>query len=161
MAGYQEIIEEELTQCRLDIINASKQAGQKASGDTYKEILVENLTPFSGELVGPGYVGVLATGRKGGKIPYNFDKIIEEWARDKGIQYDTQEEFEKFAQAVAWKIRKQGTKLYEEKQGEQLKQIFEIPINECVERISKRIAIASSDSVIERIDNVIKEYYGK
>lgn len=159
--AYKDIIEEELTTLRDDIIRASEQEGQKASGDTYNEIQIENLTEFSGQLIGPGYIGVLATGRKPGKVPYDFEEIIGEWASTKGIEYSTQEEFEKFVSAVAWKIRREGTKLYREEKGGQLPQIFEIPINDCINRIAKRIAIASSESVVARIDNELKKFYGK
>ncbi len=157
---YKEIIEEELIRLKEDIIKASKAEDQEASGNTYEEIEVENLTEFSGQLVGPPHIGVLATGRKAGKTPKEFDDIIAKWAETKGLEYDTQEEFEKMVKAIAWSIRLKGTELHKEQQGGQLPQIFEVPINECIDRITKRIAIASSNSVIERIDNEIKKFYG-
>lgn len=151
----EQIIWEELEQLRRDIIEASRQAGQEASGETYAAIAIEGLTASGGQLTGPGYIGVLARGRRPGKVPYNFAAIIKEWAAYKGITFDSEKEFDRWANAVAWKIRREGTALWQDAGSMGLEQdIFYTPIRNFTTRISQRLAGFYQTQITEQIDNL-------
>ena len=151
----EQIIREELEQLRKDIIETSRAAGQEASGETYRKIAAEDVTSTSGKLTGPGYIGVLARGRRPGKIPYNFAAIIKEWAVYKGIGFGSEEEFDRWANAVAWKIRREGTSLWRDAGSTGLEQdIFYTPIRQFVERISSRLLSVYQAQIIKQIDNL-------
>lgn len=114
---------------RAAIIQRSIDAGQKASGQTYERILVQNVTETRGELWGPTWIAVWEDGRRPGKVPREFADIIMEWATSKGISWASADPvvFERWARGVAWHIHKFGTKLYQS--GQKL-DIFETPIAE-------------------------------
>lgn len=91
--GLEQILAEGLTQMRDEIIRASQDAGQEASGRTYAQITVQ--TGREGETVwgsieAPNYFYTLIRGRGPGKIPANLGQIIMEWAKLKGITSRTQ-----------------------------------------------------------------------
>lgn len=118
-----ELFEEAITEIRTRHIAA----GQKASGKTAASLAYE-VTDSGGKITGRGYFATLETGRKPGATPKGFREIIKKWAVDKGIQvepyeyksdrphkYTAQEAgLNRFAGAVANKIRKQGTVLFRE-----------------------------------------------
>lgn len=108
----QAILEIALERLRADIIARSQQQGQQASGRTYAALDVRNVAPLHGELWGPTYLPVLEDGRRPGRVPKDFAVIIMEWAEYKGIVIPDPVEFERWAQAVAWNIRRSGTLLY-------------------------------------------------
>lgn len=115
MSYLTDILTEGLDKLRLDIIAASEAAGQRASGHTYDNITVE--VSQSGELVegaiwAPDYFYTLIRGRGPGGAPANMAEIIMEWAGYKGISFSSPEELLRFANAVAWKIRREGSELY-------------------------------------------------
>ena len=88
--GLEQILAEGLTQMRDEIIRASQDAGQEASGRTYAQITVQ--TGREGETVwgtieAPNYFYTLIRGRGPGKIPANLGQIIMEWAKLKGIKF--------------------------------------------------------------------------
>lgn len=110
-----EVIRQGLQKLILDIIAASEAAGQRASGQTYENIVEE--TERVGQLVtgtvyAPNYFYTLIRGRGPGKTPANFAQIIMEWAQVKGLSFASPEELERFGNAVAWKIRRDGSQLY-------------------------------------------------
>ena len=114
---------------RAAIIQRSIDAGQKASGRTYEQLSVRNVTETHGEFWGPTWIGVWEDGRKPGKVPYEFAAVIMEWATFKGISWASADPvvFERWARGVAWHIHKYGTKLYRE--GAKI-DIFETPVKE-------------------------------
>lgn len=148
----QEIITEELETLRAEIIEASTKAGQKASGRTYEGIQAVDVTDRGGKLVGPSYVRVLATGRRAGKVPYDFPEIIKEWAAYKGISFATERDFDRWARAVAWKIRKDGTSLWRDMGSQGLEaDIFYTPIRNFIKRITRRLGEATTAEIIKSI----------
>lgn len=150
-----DIIWEELEQLRRDIIEASRKAGQEASGDTYAAIAIENISTSGGQLTGPAYIGVLTRGRRPGKVPYDFAEIIKEWAGYKGISFGSEEEFDRWANAVAWKIRRDGTSLWQDVGSMGLEQdIFYTPIRNFIARISERLAGFYQIQIVQQIDNL-------
>ena len=78
MAGKDEalgIIKYELTDLRQRIIDNHIRARQKASGKTIASLRVE-ITENSGILWGRKAFGTLETGRRPGRVPTGFYKII-------------------------------------------------------------------------------------
>jgi hypothetical protein len=126
------IIREELESLKERIIANHTDAGQVASGRTRDSLRVE-ADKSGGALIGRSPFGTLETGRKGGKVPYNFVDIIAQWIVDKGISYrampyvrqasarwqpkysdpDTRGRMT-LAGAIAHKIKTEGTLLYRE-----------------------------------------------
>ena len=84
-------------------------AGQKASGRTIASLKIV-MDDTSGSLLGRKAFGTLETGRKAGKVPQGFYKIILQWALDKGITVDGS--IKTFAYFVAKKIASEGTGLF-------------------------------------------------
>lgn len=111
----EQILAEGLTQMRDEIIRASQDAGQEASGRTYARITVQ--TGREGETVwgtieAPNYFYTLIRGRGPGKIPANLGQIIMEWAKLKGITFSDPKDLVRFGNATAWKIKREGSELY-------------------------------------------------
>lgn len=102
------VVSEELESLRQSIIENHLKAGQKASGRTIASLHVKTDND-GGILFGRKAFGTLETGRRGGKVPKGFYKIIYQWMQDKGIQV---EKPKSFAYLVARKIAREGTKLY-------------------------------------------------
>lgn len=115
MSGIRDILTEGLNKMRDEIIRNSQDAGQEASGETYRRITVEvqdNGTVIEGYILAPSYFYTLIRGRGPGGIPANLPQILVEWARAKGISFSTPEELVRFANATAWKIKREGSELY-------------------------------------------------
>lgn len=111
MAGKDEalrIMRSELDALRLRIIERHINAGQKASGRTIASLHIEMLED-KGILWGRQAFEVLESGRKGGKVPKGFYKIIQQWVNDKGIQVKNPKSF---SYLVARKIANEGTSLF-------------------------------------------------
>lgn len=111
MAGKDEalgIIKYELTDLRQRIIDNHIRARQKASGKTISSLRVE-ITENSGILWGRKAFGTLETGRRPGRVPKGFYKIILDWVEFKGIRVEKPKTFAYF---VARKIANEGTQLY-------------------------------------------------
>ena len=106
-------------------------------------------------LTGPGYIEVLAKGRRSGKVPYDFAAIIKEWAAYKGISFASEEEFDRWARAVAWKIKREGTSLWQDVGSMGLEQdIFYTPIRNFTARLSERLAGLYQVQITQQIDNL-------
>lgn len=125
----QKILELGLGNLRAAIVQRSTDAGQRASGQTYERITVEEVSETHGELHGPTWVAVLEDGRQPGRVPYDFARVIMEWASAKGLSWASADPatFERWARGVAWHIRKHGTALYSS--GQTL-DIFKTPVSE-------------------------------
>ena len=142
-----QIIYEELQTLEQDIVLRHEQAGQVASGKTRASFLVTaDLT--SGQLTGNSYVGVLERGRKPGGVPKDFIDIIQRWAQAKGISFSDEKQFNRWANAVKWKIIREGTKLYRSGQNQD---IFETPIAQFSQRLPARIANYYTDEITNEI----------
>lgn len=126
------ILSEELESLRKRIIANHEAAGQVASGRTRGSLRVE-ATDDEGILFGRYPFGTLETGRKPGKVPKGFAAIIEQWAKDKGIN---PEKPKSFAYLVARKIAREGTELYRSGKTED---IYSSEIPKTIESIGDRI----------------------
>ena len=136
MIDVQQILSEELNTLKSDIIIRHEASGQKASGKTEQgfEIVVSGSV---GQLLGYSYVGVLGTGRRPGKVPREFVDILKRWAQAKGISFSNEKQFTIWANAVKWKIIREGTKLYRSGIHQD---IFETPIENLKVRVTKRVS---------------------
>ena len=86
--------------------------GINASGRTSASVRVR-MTEKGVQLVaGGGDAAPFATvevGRAGGKIPSGFTDILEQWTRDKGLQFETDSKRRSFAYLLGQKIKRDGT----------------------------------------------------
>lgn len=154
------ILQEELEKLRMNIISNHLKAGQKASGRTAASMHVE-VSEDSGTLWGRNAFGVLETGRKAGRVPKDFQGIIMQWMKDKGIQaapipyltnrphkYTPQQRGTlRMSYLIARKIRREGTKLFRSG-GRQ--DIYSPEIEKTMERIETRM-VSLIKSKIEHI----------
>lgn len=137
-----ELVASELEALKQRIIENHRNAGQVASGRTIASLKVE-ITEDGGVLWGRSAFGTLETGRKGGKVPAGFWKIIRQWMDDKGIQV---EKPDSFAYLVARKIAKEGTQLFREGGFYKIK-IYSPEVKDTVERVSDGIGILFGSEV--------------
>lgn len=135
-----ELVSSELEALKQRIIENHRSAGQVASGRTIDSLKVE-ITEDGGVLWGRSAFGTLETGRKGGKVPAGFWKIIRQWMDDKGIQV---EKPDSFAYLVARKIAKEGTQLF--RNGGR-SDIYSPEVKDTVERVSDGIGILFGSEV--------------
>lgn len=124
-----DFVKTEFDRCATAIAQRLDDTRTTASGrtkDSLKVTVVENV--FT--LLGRHPFATVETGRQGGKTPINFTEILKQWAVDKQIslqpinyvripserwqpKYTPQERaLNRFAGAVAHKIRTEGSKLY-------------------------------------------------
>lgn len=141
------ILNEELNNLRQRIIENHIQAGQRASGRTIKSLHVV-VDDNHGILFGRQAFGVLETGRRPGKVPKGFCKIIRQWMMDKGIQV---EKPKSFAYLVARKIAREGTELYRTGKHED---IYSKDIERTIQNIMNRVfGIFSKDVQYINLNN--------
>ncbi|MDR1416269.1 MAG: hypothetical protein LBJ57_02465 [Prevotellaceae bacterium] len=148
------ILREELDALLRDIISRHEQAGrtgQVASGRTRDsfEVAVEGL---HGRIMGNRWPGpVLETGRKPGRVPYDFQSIIREWIVAKGLSFRDNDQLNRWAAAIAWTIKREGTELYRSGARED---IFQTAIADFTDRLANRIAIFYAAEVVSNIFNI-------
>lgn len=135
-----ELVSSELEALKQRIIENHRSAGQVASGRTIASLKVE-ITEDGGVLWGRSAFGTLETGRKGGKVPAGFWKIIRQWMDDKSIQV---EKPDSFAYLVARKIAREGTQLF--RNGGR-SDIYSPEVKDTVERVSDGIGILFGSEV--------------
>lgn len=135
MKEVQNIIFEELEDLRKRIISNIDSTGRKASGRTSGSMHTD-ISENRGILFGRMAFGTLETGRKPGKVPAGFYRIIKQWVIDKGISFDSQSERNSFAYLVSRKIVREGTQLY--RRGADT-DVYTAEIPETIERIKDRV----------------------
>lgn len=151
MTTITEILEIGLSQLREAIITRSRNEGQEASGETYSKIRVQ-VDGYHGEIWAPVYLYTLSIGRGPGKVPLDFPAILEKWATYKGITFPNRSDLMRWANAVAWKIRREGTQLYR-RHGEI--DIFQTPIREFEQWLEKQLDVFYTSAIDEAL---IPEY---
>lgn len=138
------IVCDELEGLKGRIIARHEAAGQVASGATCDSLVVEE-TEDGAILWGRQAFGVLETGRKSGKVPKGFYKIIEQWMEDKGIKVNRPKSF---AYLVARKIASEGTRLFRSGHKED---IYSSDMEDTIEVIMSRI-LRVFDAEVEHIN---------
>ena len=137
MSYVSDILQEELDILLKEIIRQHEAAGQVASKKTRDSFKVE-VSENNGKLVGASYAGVLEKGRKPGKVPHDFTNILLRWMSAKGITPSDAEQAEIMANAIKWKIIKEGTSLYTGKETRRV--YFTVLIDICLRSIEERVA---------------------
>ena len=135
-----ELVSSELEALKQKVIENQKNSGQVASGRTIASMKVE-VTEDGGVLWGRSPFGTLETGRKPGKVPAGFWKIIRQWMDDKGIQVHKPDSF---AYLVARKIANEGTQLFRNGGRDD---IYSPEVKDTVERVSQGIGILFGSEV--------------
>ena len=101
-------------------IQAAMAAGNiNASGRTSASFRVVE-TGDGLQLIGGGKdtapIATLEVGRRPGNVPAGFTAILEQWSRDKGLQFETESKRRSFAYLLGRKIAREGTQRYREPQ---------------------------------------------
>ncbi|MEJ8747612.1 MULTISPECIES: hypothetical protein [Phocaeicola] len=135
-----ELVSSELEALKQKVIENQKNSGQVASGRTIASMKVE-VTEDGGVLWGRSPFGTLETGRKPGKVPAGFWRIIRQWMDDKGIQAQKPDSF---AYLVARKIANEGTQLFRNGGRDD---IYSPEVKDMVERVSQGIGILFGSEV--------------
>lgn len=155
MSGYLSDLNDIMTQWVEDVVNKIRQnldsTGTTASGKTKESI---EYTVENGELVitGRPYFRGVEIGRPGGRVPYNFTDIIQQWAKDKGIitQFgSTEAEQRNVSARIAWFIREKGTKLFRNGGRED---IYTSVINEELPKLQEKIWLTVRDTIVNNLN---------
>lgn len=111
------ILTSALEEAKVKIQQNLETTGTNASGRTSQSLTVE-VEGNTGVLYGRQAFGTVETGRKPGRVPYNFRDIIYQWMQDKGVHAKvegrrSQESADRsMAYIIARKIATEGSKLY-------------------------------------------------
>jgi hypothetical protein len=145
--NIQKIVSEELEIAKSEIIARTNDAGQTTTGKTIAgfEVFTDEK---GGRLEGYDYSGVLERGRRPGNVPEDFNLIIEDWMKAKGITFSSDKEFERVAKAIAWSIKLYGTQIFRYDLQED---IFTTPIQDLRTRLGKRFPGAFSAEIINTV----------
>lgn len=156
MANIQEVLQTHLENVKSKVAQAMADNQRNASGRSVASLTV-TVNGNVGTLYGSKSFLAMERGRKGGKVPYGFVGIIKQWIIDKGIsvapipakrrnvKYTPHERgLNSFAGAVAYKIMKEGTRLYRDKA---FNDIFTSAVNEELELMSKELMFYTAESI--------------
>lgn len=149
----QVIIRTELEFLRDRIAANIMRNGQNASGQTIQSMRVE-AGDEEGTLYGRRFFGVLETGRRPGRVPSGFAQIILKWMQAKNIQADDGKDL-RMANAIAWAIRKRGSRLFRE--GGR-KDVFSNEIPAARERLKERFSELMTSLTISETEQIRKGY---
>jgi len=141
-----EFIVEEVDKLKLEIQNSIDASGKNASKRTRNSLEVIP-TANGAQLWGANYIGILETGRNGGKIPYNFGEIIQKWATAKGISFENNIQAKRWANGVAWKIAKEGTKQFRDGKRDD---ILTKPIDAFTDRVANKLLLEIQNTIFEK-----------
>ena len=117
--GIKKRVAERLSQAVAEIQAAMAEGNINASGRTSASFRVVE-TEEGLQLVGGGHdtapIATLEVGRRPGNVPAGFTAILEQWSRDKGLQFETESKRRSFAYLLGRKIEREGTQRYREPQ---------------------------------------------
>ena len=117
--GIKKQVAERLSQAVAEIQAAMASGNINASGRTSASFRVVE-TEEGLQLVGGGKdtapIETLEVGRRPGNVPAGFTAILEQWSRDKGLQFETESKRKSFSYLLGRKIAREGTKRYREPQ---------------------------------------------
>ena len=117
--GIKKRVADRLSQAVAEIQAAMASGNINASGRTSASFRVVE-TEDGLQLVGGGKdtapIATLEVGRRPGNVPAGFTAILEQWSRDKGLQFETESKRKSFAYLLGRKIEREGTQRYREPQ---------------------------------------------
>ena len=164
MATIEETLQKHLENVRQKVIKAMGDYGRNASGRSVASLTI-SVAGNIGTLSGSASFLAMERGRKGGKVPKGFVGIIKQWIIDKGIsvapipakrrntKYTPHERgLNSFSGAVAHKIMTDGTRLFRDKQ---FNDIFTTAVNEELEQMNNELMLYTAESLAE-INNILE-----
>lgn len=117
--GIKKRVTERLSRAVAEIQASMASGNINASGRTSASFRVVE-TEEGLQLVGGGKdtapIATLEVGRRPGNVPAGFTAILEQWSRDKGLQFETESKRKSFAYLLGRKIAREGTQRYREPQ---------------------------------------------
>lgn len=117
--GIKKRVADRLSQAVAEIQAAMASGNINASGRTSASFRVVE-TEEGLQLVGGGKdtapIATLEVGRRPGNVPAGFTAILEQWSKDKGLQFETEGKRKSFAYLLGRKIAREGTQRYREPQ---------------------------------------------
>lgn len=132
-----------LEQAKSDIQSSMAANGINASGRTSDSFHVVEADGHIMLVMGGDGTAPLATleiGRAGGKIPYNFQEILIEWSRNKGISFPDERMRKDFAWFLSQKIKNEGTQRHKTPVD-----VYSTVVNDTVEKLKPAIVQAVKD----------------
>lgn len=140
-----------LEKAKADIIANIDSKGIKASGRTQNAMAVEFVSDSHARLVvkagDVAPVPTLEVGRGSGPVPYNLQDILFEWSKAKSIGFSSERDRMRFANALKWKIAREGTQ-----RSKQHEDVFSSVIRDLRESVEQDVR----DMVINAISARIK-----
>lgn len=163
MAEIDEVLRTHLENVKQKVAQRMGDYSRNASGRSVSSLTVE-VQGARGVLYGSKSFLAMERGRKGGKVPYNFVGIIKQWIIDKGltvtpipakrrnVKYTPHERgLNSFAGAVAFKIMKEGTRLFRDNG---FNDIFTTAVNEELKLMSEELVLYTARSLAD-INNIL------
>ena len=145
-SSVNEIIVEEVERLKIDIQQSIDSSGKNASKRTRDSLEVVP-TANGAQLWGANYIGVLETGRRGGKIPYNFVEKIQKWAQAKGLTFENNIQAKRWAKWKAWDISQNGTKQFRDGKRDD---ILTKPINDFTDRVANKLMLEIQNTIFKK-----------
>lgn len=158
MPTINDILKSHLENVKTNIAERMAASGRNASGKSVASLRVE-VSDGHGILWGSKAFLAMERGRGPGAIPMGFVEIIMAWAKAKGIsahskagvRQDKDTAMRSFAGAVAYNIMKKGTRLFRNKQ---YNDIYTSVLKEELDKMSEAMVINLLDQVSTINDNV-------
>jgi len=148
MEYVRDILNEELKRFLLDVRNNMVTYGKEVTGGS-SEAFSYNIESNNEVLIsGPANARSLQRGIRPGTWPKGYANIIRDWAIAKGLSFQTNEELERFAYAVANKIKQDGSLQY---RTHTYYDIYDSPFEECMDRITRRLSSSYLDLIMDNI----------
>lgn len=159
--GLDVLLGNALEKCITAIKDNSTRAGQVATGKTLRSLeytIQKQGKSYVARILGRPYFGTLETGRgvyRGGKgDPQGFNQRLIEWMKARNFRCKDEQEYERMANYLRWRINKFGTRLYQ-KGGR--KDIFTPAVADATDFLEKEL-IAFFTHTVE--DMFIKGFQG-
>lgn len=163
MANIEEILTRHLENVKAKIASQMDSLGRNASGRSVASLVVE-VNGAVGILWGSKSFLPMEKGRRPGPVPCNFVAIIKQWIIDKGLTVTPiptkrksrisphERGLNSFAGAVAYKIMKEGTKLYRD-QG--YNEIYTQAVNEELEALNQELVLFHAKSIAQINEDIL------
>lgn len=132
-----------LEQAKADIQASMAMNGINASGrtsDSFHVVATDDhiMLVMGGDGTAP--LATLEIGREGGKVPYNFQEILYEWSKNKGIPFSDDRQRKTFSWFLSQKIKREGTQRHKTPVD-----VYSTIVHETVEKLKPAIVQAVRD----------------
>lgn len=143
-----------LTDARHAIVEQMRKNGQYVTGKTAQQIICEcEVGTFGAKarITAPISLLTLETGRRPGRVPFNFQQVIFQWSIDKRLQFRTVSARRSFAYYTARKISREGSWIY--RQGFRV-DVYTTILRTATEKLKEKLkntALISNEDVLVRM----------